>query len=110
MQVVLFLIYFYSASMKDRLALVQESLQFMVKQLRHGDKLAVITFDHQVMKLWNDILRILYQVEVVLPLTDMTTAGKELAKKAIQGIKERGHTNLSAGLLAALQVLYKIHI
>ena len=34
----------------------------------------------------------------------MTGAGKVLADKAIKGIKERGHTNLSGGLLAALQV------
>ena len=37
-----------SASMKDKLPLVQESLQFVVKQLRQDDKLAVITFDHEV--------------------------------------------------------------
>ena len=34
----------------------------------------------------------------------MTSSGKVLAKKAIDNIRERGHTNLSGGLLAALQV------
>jgi Mg-chelatase subunit ChlD len=37
-----------SASMKDKLSLVQESLNFVVQQLRHDDKLALITFDHEV--------------------------------------------------------------
>jgi Mg-chelatase subunit ChlD len=34
----------------------------------------------------------------------MTSPGKQTAKNAISSIKERGHTNLSGGLLAALQV------
>lgn len=41
---------------------------------------------------------------MVLPLTCMTSAGKIRADRAIETIRERGHTNLSAGLLAALQV------
>ena len=42
-----------------------------------------------------------------LPLTAMSTSGKLLAEKAIEGVKERGHTNLSGGLLAALEALYR---
>ena len=42
-----------------------------------------------------------------LPLTAMTVAGKVVAEKAIDGVKERGHTNLSGGLLAALETLYR---
>ena len=34
--------------MKDKLPLVKESLKFMVQQLRGEDKLAIITFDHEV--------------------------------------------------------------
>ena len=47
------------------------------------------------------------QVKTELTLTAMTTNGKLLAEKAIEGVKERGHTNLSGGLLAALEVLYR---
>ena len=38
----------------------------------------------------------------------MNDAGKMQAEKAIEALKARGHTNLSGGLLAALQVLYRI--
>ena len=38
----------------------------------------------------------------------MDSSGKLLAGKAIESVKERGHTNLSGGLLAALEVLYRI--
>ena len=48
------------------------------------------------------------QVSVVLPLTGMTEAGKLQAEKAIDGVQARGHTNLSGGLLLALQMLFKI--
>ena len=37
----------------------------------------------------------------------MDPAGKLHAEKAIEGTKERGHTNLSGGLLAALEALYR---
>lgn len=38
----------------------------------------------------------------------MTVSGKANAERAIEGIRERGHTNLSGGLLAALQALNDI--
>ncbi len=38
----------------------------------------------------------------------MDASGKQLAEKAIASLKERGHTNLSGGLLAALETLYRI--
>ena len=38
----------------------------------------------------------------------MDSAGKLHAEKAIDSVKERGHTNLSGGLLAALEALYRI--
>lgn len=46
---------------------------------------------------------------MVLPLTFMTSAGKLRADRAIESIRERGHTNLSAGLLAALQVFHFVN-
>lgn len=43
-----------------------------------------------------------------LPLTSMTDGGKQKAEQAVNRVKERGRTNLSGGLLAALQTLYHI--
>jgi len=48
------------------------------------------------------------QVAVVLPMTGMAEAGKLQAEKAIDVMQARGHTNLSGGLLLALQTLYRI--
>lgn len=48
------------------------------------------------------------QVQTELPLTAMTADGKLRAEQAIYRIKERGQTNLSGGLLAALEALYRI--
>ena len=42
-------------------------------------------------------------------MTYMDPAGKLMAEKAVKAIKDRGHTNLSGGLLAALQVLSQCH-
>ena len=47
-------------------------------------------------------------MNVPLELTSMTEAGKLQAEKAIDKIEARGHTNLSGGLLSALQMLYRI--
>lgn len=38
----------------------------------------------------------------------MDSSGKLQAERAIDAVKERGHTNLSGGLLAALEALYRI--
>ena len=38
----------------------------------------------------------------------MDAAGKLKAERAIDETKERGHTNLSGGLLAALEALYRV--
>jgi len=40
----------------------------------------------------------------------MDAAGKNHAEKAIDGMKDRGQTNLSGGLLAALQQFYNIPV
>ena len=48
------------------------------------------------------------QVNVDLPMTAMTSDGKMRAEKAINNMREGGQTNLSGGLLAALEALYRI--
>lgn len=47
-------------------------------------------------------------METELPLTAMTPDGKLRAEQAIHRVRERGQTNLSGGLLAALEALYRI--
>lgn len=38
----------------------------------------------------------------------MDADGKLKAERAINQVKERGHTNLSGGLLAAMEILYRV--
>ena len=38
----------HSGSMKDHLALLKDTLKFVIKQLRSDDKLFLATFDHEV--------------------------------------------------------------
>ena len=45
------------------------------------------------------------KVKTELPLTNMNATGKASAERAIAAVKERGHTNLSGGLLQGLQVI-----
>ena len=45
------------------------------------------------------------KVKIELPLTNMDATGKASAERAITAVKERGHTNLSGGLLQGLQVI-----
>lgn len=45
-----------------------------------------------------------------LPLTNMDAAGKSHAEKAIDSMRDRGQTNLSGGLIAALQQFYNVPV
>ncbi len=45
---------------------------------------------------------------VNLPLTAMDADGKLKAEQAIKKVQHRGHTNLSGGLLAAMETLYRV--
>ena len=83
-----------SGSMKENIGLVRMTLKFMVDQLRSDDKLALVTFDHEV--------------SVEFELTAMNEGGKDKARKIIESIVERGHTNLSGGLLAGLNIFYQV--
>lgn len=83
-----------SSSMKENMDLMRMTLTFMVDQLRAEDRLALVTFDHDV--------------SIEFELTAMSEGGKEKARKIIEGISERGHTNLSGGLLAGLNIFYQV--
>lgn len=82
-----------SGSMKNHLPLLKETLQFMIQQLRPKDQLCLVAFDSEV--------------STLLPLTAMTAEGKLKAEKAVREVFSGGRTNLSGGLLAALEALYK---
>lgn len=80
-----------SGSMKERMALVISTLQFMIQQLKSHDSLGIVAYDSSV--------------DVLLPLTQMDAAGKMHAKLAIEKMTTRGQTNLSGGLLQGLNML-----
>jgi uncharacterized protein YegL len=75
----------------DKIKLVRETLEFVVKQLKSDDKLGVVLFDSSI--------------DVLLPLTKMDAGGKDRASQLIKTIKERGSTDLSGGLLKGLDLL-----
>lgn len=69
----------YSASMKDKLPLVKESLRFMVQQLREEDKLALITFDHEVQQCVYTVERVLdTEPTIVKPIYIVVTLYKRV--------------------------------
>ncbi|KAL0479465.1 secreted protein with Ig-like and vWFA domains, partial [Acrasis kona] len=74
----------------DKIALVRETLSFVVDQLMESDRLSLVIFDHAI--------------ETVLQLTNMTKSNKVEAKNIIKGITARGSTNLSDALYTGLQI------
>ena len=78
----------------DKIRIMRNMMHFLVKRaLRTGDKLAIVAFDHEV--------------TVPLRMTTIDAEGKGAAKarEAIQGIDDRGTTNLSGGLLRGISEL-----
>jgi hypothetical protein len=75
----------------EKISLVHETLKFVVKQLKATDRLGFVAYDNEV--------------NVPLPLTEMTSQGKEKALAAINGITARGSTNLCGGLLKGLELI-----
>lgn len=61
---------------------------FVVDQLKEKDQLCIVAYDTQV--------------EVCLPMTSMDLQGKEMAKTIISKIKPGSSTNMSGGLLKAI--------
>lgn len=75
----------------EKMLLVQQTLRFLIDQLKSEDRLAIITF-HSV-------------VNVELSLTELAESGKTLAKKITSGLGPLGGTFLSGGLLSGLDLL-----
>ncbi|KAL0492078.1 E3 ubiquitin-protein ligase [Acrasis kona] len=74
----------------EKIALMKETLSFMVEQLHDNDKLSLVVFDDQV--------------DTLLPLTNMTAQSKVQATKLIESIQVDGSTNLSGALFEALDI------
>eukprot|EP01126_Amoeba_proteus_P051899 TRINITY_DN6231_c0_g1_i1.p1 TRINITY_DN6231_c0_g1~~TRINITY_DN6231_c0_g1_i1.p1 ORF type:complete len:421 (-),score=94.61 TRINITY_DN6231_c0_g1_i1:112-1374(-) len=82
-----------SASMVDKLQLVKDTLSFMTQQLMSTDRLGLVMYDQDV--------------DVLLPLTPMTTEGKERASYRLQKLTVGGQTNCSGGLFKGLDLIRK---
>jgi Mg-chelatase subunit ChlD len=82
-----------SASMKERMPLVKDTLRFMVQQLKEQDRLGIIFYDESV--------------EIVAPLWEMTAEGKHRVTMAIDALALGGQTNTSAALMQALDIIRK---
>eukprot|EP01120_Amphizonella_sp_Union-15-10_P010862 TRINITY_DN4501_c0_g1_i1.p1 TRINITY_DN4501_c0_g1~~TRINITY_DN4501_c0_g1_i1.p1 ORF type:complete len:490 (-),score=111.20 TRINITY_DN4501_c0_g1_i1:112-1581(-) len=80
-----------SGSMSDKMDLVKQTLQFMIKQLTKIDSLSIVIYD--------DV------IQTVLPLSPMDQGGKTKASLAVQKIFPRGGTNLCGGLIEGLDHL-----
>eukprot|EP00123_Amoebidium_parasiticum_P021114 comp6178_c0_seq1/m.2007 comp6178_c0_seq1/g.2007 ORF comp6178_c0_seq1/g.2007 comp6178_c0_seq1/m.2007 type:complete len:598 (-) comp6178_c0_seq1:3-1796(-) len=75
----------------EKLDLVKESVMFSIDQLKPCDSLAVVSFGSHV--------------TTEFEMTKMDQNGRDSAKKAVKGLNAFGGTNLSGGLLKAVQVL-----
>ena len=75
-----------------KLALAKESLTFMVKELTDNDEFGLVTFDSTI--------------ETVISMAKMSSAAKSHAETVITAVRERGCTNLSGGLFAAIDEVH----
>lgn len=84
-----------SESMKgEKMDLMRKTLQFMMSQLRSSDRISCVTFDQSV--------------NVIFPLMYMTVENKKRASLLIDQRVQAGNcTNLSGGLLEALDIMKK---
>lgn len=68
----------------EPLRLVRETLDFIVTQLKDGDHLSLVSFGDEA--------------RLLLPLTNMSEAGKTSATKCVSDLHADGMTNLSGGI------------
>lgn len=72
-------------------SLVQETLLFVIDQLKAGDRLSLVTFGNDA--------------KLVFELTDMTADGKIKAVSAVRAVRVDGSTNLSDGIMMGIKQL-----
>jgi len=77
----------------QKMTLMKQTLELLVTKagLRATDRVALVTFDHNV--------------SVDLPLTVMDSAGHEQAQAVVRRLRPGGTTNLSGGALKAIDLL-----
>eukprot|EP01060_Flectonema_neradi_P002490 TRINITY_DN1154_c0_g1_i1.p1 TRINITY_DN1154_c0_g1~~TRINITY_DN1154_c0_g1_i1.p1 ORF type:complete len:543 (+),score=141.43 TRINITY_DN1154_c0_g1_i1:58-1686(+) len=81
-----------SGSMRgEKLKLVIEALEFMIKEMSPCDKFGVVAYDQRVSK--------------VLPMVDMDPSNQKTALHAVSSLRPGGATNLSGGLLSGMQTV-----
>jgi len=82
-----------SGSMSSLMAIVIETMEFIIKNLQMSDRLSIVDYDDRI--------------TTTLPLTLMDTSGKDLAVKRAKTLTSRGGTNLSGGLFRGLQLVHE---
>ncbi len=81
-----------SGSMEgDKLALAKKTLSFLLKNMRAADSFGLVTY--------SEVAR------VAIPLAAMSARAKESAENTIRAIGTEGRTNLSGGLLKAVEMM-----
>jgi len=84
-----------SSSIRSAMPLIRRTMEFVVSELRSCDRLSIVCYHSDV--------------EVRLPLRHMDDPGKAAARAAIAAMKGRGSTNLSGGIIAAIDQLNEMH-
>lgn len=74
--------------------LVKHSMNTVIHCMRPEDRLAIVTFSDNA--------------NVLLPLTNMDSTGKETATKALSSYRDRGSTNLWSGVETAMNIMETI--
>ena len=75
--------------------LIRRTMAFVVSELRSCDRLSIVCYHDEV--------------EVRLPLRCMDDAGKAAARAAIETMTAQGCTNLSGGIISAIDQLCQNH-
>jgi Mg-chelatase subunit ChlD len=83
-----------SSSMRESMALLRDTLAFLVNNVTAHDHLGIVTFHSTV--------------DVLLPMTRMTPAHKVVALARIAGLRQHSGTNLSGGLFKGCNLLADI--
>ncbi|XP_074306533.1 E3 ubiquitin-protein ligase WAV3-like [Silene latifolia] len=80
-----------SMGVDNKLTLVKQAVNFVIKNLGPKDRLSIITFSNYSTRL--------------TPLKRMTQAGQDDSLKAVDSIRAGGYTNIISGLQTAVKVL-----
>lgn len=84
-----------SSSIRSAMPLIRRTMAFVVSELRSCDRLSIVCYHDEV--------------EVRLPLRCMDDAGKAAARAAIETMTAQGCTNLSGGIISAIDQLCQNH-